>query len=216
MELSAPPKVTQPGSERAWVPVQTVWPQRPDSQPPPGHGKQAEHPQWAYQWCCPWNQRKKQQNNLEVAPVQLSAQLRFCKSVSSPCQAHEHKSKETACLCICLRWPQLQTHIETQARTCTDTCTRTHISGLNSGMGIISGSASVSLAKLSCIFHGNRIICSTAVLNHTHLNYWRDLLIIQIPETLPNLLKKNDLQGWVHATIVFNKLGEYVLLKWAL
>lgn len=76
------------------------------------------------------------------------------------------------------------------ARVQTQTRTLPHTNGPDSGMEIVSASLSVSLAKLVCIFHGNQITGSAGVLNHMHLNYWRGLLIIQVPETQPNPLKK--------------------------
>lgn len=70
--------------------------------------------------------------------------------------------------------------------------THIHVSGLNPEIKSIS--LSVSFAELFCTFQGNQVPHSSMVLNHMHQNYWRGLLIIQISETLLDLLK-NYLQG---------------------
>lgn len=104
---------------------------------------------------------------------------------------HTCMNQNRLCICVCIghnsnyMYMYKFTHADMQ----THTHKHTYISGLNPGIEIISISISVSFAKLFCTFHGKQIPCSAVVLNHMHLNYWRGLLIIQIPETLPNALK---------------------------
>ena len=134
----------------------------------------------------------RKRNYLQVMPTQFPLHCykpdRFFKFVAAICR--------TYVLELNMYFPehvrQFYLHIYIDRYTHAYMQTHVHISGLNPEIKSIS--LSISFAELFCTFQGNHLPCSSMVLNHMHQNYWRGLLIIQISETLLDLLK-NYLQG---------------------